>query len=133
MNTQTLSPIISALSWSTDTPINQFLREKQKVVNAIISHDISPTDTTSEALAFEKRAIMQLQLMMAMIEIDMKNYPSIGSMSPAEMENIYENMANDWSRKYSSIFSHLWNTSICEYDDLFVALSSIQANNKLLH
>lgn len=76
---------------------------------------------------------MQLQLMMAMIEIDMKNYPSIGSMSPAEMENIYENMANDWSRKYSSTFSHLWNTSICEYDDLSVALLSIQANNKLLH
>lgn len=127
----TISGIHHKIPWTH--LVNELLLEKRKSYAAIMSHDTNPNEKTPDDIAFDKRTKMQLELMMEMIAIDIKKYPSITSLSKQELESIYESMAEDWSRKYSSIFSHLWNTSICEYDDLFVALLSIQANNKLLH
>ncbi len=110
--------------------ITRLVSEKREELNSIMTPDnkASPDD-----VAFYSRARMQLELMIAMIEIKMKSNSKLYSQTEQEIETIYNTMSLDWSKKYSTTFSQLWENQIYEYDELLVALLVILGNTETLH
>lgn len=82
---------------------------------------------------YEQRTRMQLELMITLNEIEMRNKLVRWELELGILEDLYKNLENAWSKKYSTTFSQLWANWIYEYDELLTALLVILGNTETLH
>lgn len=106
--------------------INALIQWKRDELEAVMTTETPPDE-------YEQRTRMQLELMITLNEIEMRNKLVRWELELGILEDLYKNLENAWSKKYSTTFSQLWANWIYEYDELLTALLVILGNTETLH
>lgn len=106
--------------------INALIQWKRKELEKVMTPEAPPDE-------FEQRSRMQLELMITLNEIEMRNKLVRWELELGSLEKLYKNLEDTWSAKYSRNFSALWDNWIREYDELLTALLVITENTETLH